>query len=392
MSSKTPKPRATIAANALALADAGDGNVMFAIADDGRQCLRVCAGDGTVVEDIAVPDPGHYVVFSPGPRFVPTCIDGDGRGLFVGTRTHNWGEVLFARRGMTCARLVRPEVEFGVTEFAVVPDRGALVWDLKRVAFVREDGTSTDVMISPKESISRAEAWNDEILVATHDKTEGFQFAVVAHDGTVRLQGAGAYPIGITEDTFITFDQTGVLTRDRAGVVAGRLDVRVEKPNTINREVATFARVDEELVFNLAHGESGLVRWHPRVDAPRWKTVVSSEDLTLESPLRVGRFVAITSSVHGSIKRPSVWVLDAETGAVVHTLSLPKAASRLVAVGDDALVAVTYSKKTIGWRGLGGKKPERVTLEHEEWCCDAVSPAPGVVVTRDRAKVHFFEL
>jgi hypothetical protein len=370
-------PTLTMPDVCLALAEL-DGQVVMAMRD--LRCLRVCQPDGEVVEDIALPDTDE----------VPTDLQ-TRDGLVIGTRTHSWGQILFARRG----RAVQPwrsSIEHGVTD--VTTGAETMVHDLKHVVVAREDGSTHAVPLAlAGRTVGSAVWWGDGVLVGVSDKTTEayFHYLHVGLDGTIRHEGIGGGPTPIDDDTFITFDRRGVQARDRAGTPVGRLDVGVTWSPTTNRRAPIFARVDDELVFTLDHERAGLVRWHPHVDQPRWTTIVAAEPQSLVAPVRVGRFVAVTHSEYAEPTTPRVWVLDAETGALVHVLELKKVAIALVAVGDDTLVAHSYAKQITAWRGLSQATPERLSLVHVEAPLEAISPAPGSLVTTGGG-VSFFQL
>jgi hypothetical protein len=312
--------------------------------------------------------------------------------LFIGTRTHNWGDVMFARRGSR-ARMWRAPVEMGLTRAVAWRGVGAIVHDSERLILARADGDATQVPIAlDGRTVGSVAAWGDGILVGLHgpkDAAEYFNFVYLGLDGTVRFRGIGRDPTPIDDDTMIAYDARGVQAFDRSGAPAGRLDVSVDRPRTETR--VPFARVDEELVFPLFGEESGLVRWHPRVDAPRWISTLSKFSESLVHPVRVGRYIAVTSSVYAEPESPRVWLVDAETGTLEHAFEIKKPPSYLLPVGDDALVAVAFSKQPIAWRNLSSE-PERLLLVHPDECFDAVAPVPGVVITSDSKGVNYFDL
>lgn len=376
----------------LTIADDREGHAVVAIHGDGAQGLRWLQPDGETAEHVELPIPPPTITFSPGPRFVPTDLVDDGRGTWIGTRTHNWGDVVFARRGRR-SRMWRAPLEMGVTHAQAWPGVGALVHDLERVVLAREDG---DASVLPLDlagrTVGSAKAWGDGILVGLHgpkDAADYFTFVYVGLDGSVRFAGSGGEPTPIDDDIMITFDHRGVQAIDRNGTPTGRLDVGVDRRAHDRR--APFARVDDELVFVLAGEISGLVRWHPRVDQPRWTSHLSKVPESLVQPVRVGRFVAVTSNVYAEPESPRVWIVDAETGALEHAFEIKKPPSYLLPVGDDALVAVAFSKQPIAWRNLS-TEPERFLLVHPRECFDAVSPAPGVVITTDGRGLNYFDL
>jgi hypothetical protein len=376
----------------LTIVDDREGHAVLAIHADGEEGLRWVSPDGETAEDLELPEPLPTVTFAPGRRFVPTDIVDDGDGLFIGTRTHNWGDVVFARRG-TPSRMWRAPVEMGVTRASAWPGAGAIVHDLERVILARADGDATQVPIAlDGRTIGSAAAWGDGILVALHgrnDAGEYSNFVYLGLDGTVRFRRIGARPTPIDDDTMIAYDTRGVQSFDRSGAPAGRLDVSVGCLDSGRRP--PFARVDDELVFTLVGEHSGLVRWHPRLDAPRWVTTLSKLSESFVDPVRVGRYIAVTSAVYAETESPRVWLVDAETGALEHAFEIKKPPNRLLPVGDDALVAVAFSKQPIAWRNLSSE-PERLLLVHPGECFDAVAPVPGVVITRDSQGINYFDL
>jgi hypothetical protein len=395
MKAKRHEARARLEVNCMTIADSGDGHAILSLAD-GAQCLRVCQPDGSVVEEIVLPDPGSYVALSPGSRFVPTDLMADGRGMILGTRTHNWGVIMFARRGQSRGRMWRAPIDLGVTHVAVYPGVGAVIHDLERMFVAREEGTSHEVPLAlNSRKIDRATVWDDGILLGAHGGAEDhdyFRYLYVGTDGALRHEGEGGSPVPLG-DLMLTFDPRGALARDRQGTVTGRLDRPVKWGSTSERKGGlAFARIDEELVFSLGGDQSGLVRWHPRTDQPRWVSVLSPSREGFAAPVRVGRYIAVTNSEYSTDETPKVWIVDAETGALVHSFELKKPVSKLVAVGDDAIVASSFSKQPIAWRGLATAKPERLLLTLPSNCSDVISPAPGVVVTVDSEGVSFFEL
>ena len=88
---------------------------------------------------------------------------------------------------------------------------------------------------------------------------------------------------------------------------------------------------------------------------------------------------------------PRVWLVGAETGVLEHAFEIKKPPSYLLPVGNDALVAVSFSKQPIAWRSLSTES-ERLLLVHARECADAVSPAPGVVITSDYNSLNYFDL
>jgi hypothetical protein len=376
----------------LTIVDDHEGHAVLAIHADGEECLRWVSPDGETAVDLELPEPLPTVTFAPGRRFVPTDIVDDGAGLFIGTRTHNWGDVVFARRG-TRSRMWRAPVAMGVTRAIAWPGGGAIVHDMERVILARADGDATQIPIALEgRTIGSATAWGDGILVALHgpkDAAEYFNFVYLGLDGTVRFRGIGAEPTRIDDDTMIAYDARGVQAFDRSGAPAGRLDVSVGRFDSERRR--PFARMDDELVFTLGGEDSGLVRWHPRVDAPRWVSTLSKLSESFVHPVRVGRYIAVTSSVYAEPESPRVWLVDAETGALEHAFEIKKPPSYLLPVGDDALVAVAFSKQPIAWRNLASE-PERLLLVHPDECFDAVAPVPGVVITSDSQGINYFDL
>ncbi|MDQ3366582.1 MAG: DUF3553 domain-containing protein [Myxococcota bacterium] len=370
-------PTLTMPDVCLALAEL-DGQVVMAMRDLG--CLRVCQPDGDVLEDIAVPEPEEV------PGELQTRD-----GLVIGTRVHGWGRILFARRGGP-AQPWRSSIEHGVTE--VTTGVETVVHDLQHVVIAREDGATHELpLVLGGRTVGSAVRWGDGVLVGISDPaTEAyFHYLHVGLDGTIKHQGLGGDPTPLDDDTFITFDRQGVQARDRAGTPVGRLDLGVTWSPTTNRRAPSFARVDDELVFTIGGETAGLVRWHPHVDQPRWTTIIADEPQSLVAPVRVGRFVAVTHSEYAEPTTPRVWVVDAETGALVHVLELKQVALALIAVGDDTLVAHSYAKQITAWRGLSQPTPERLSLVHAEAPLEAVSPGPGALVTTGGG-VSFFEL
>lgn len=378
MASVKVSPTVTMPEVCLALAAMG-GKAVMAMRDLG--CLRLCQPDGEVVEDIALSDAQE----------VPTDLQVQD-GLTIGTRTHSWGRITFARCGQRTAVSWRSTIEHGVTE--VTPGAEIVVHDLEHVVIAREDGSTHVVPLAlGKRTVGSAVRWGDGVLVGISDEaTEAyFHYMYVGLDGTILHEGIGGEPTPIDDDTFITFDRHGVQARDRGGAPVGRLDVGVTWSPATNRRAPIFARVDDELVFTLADETPGLVRWHPHVDEPRWITVVADDPQSLVAPVRVGRFVVVTHSEYAEPATPRVWVLDAETGAIAHVLELKKVAIALIAVGEDTLVAHAYAKQNSAWRGLSRAAPERLSLVHAEAPLEAVSPAPGSLVTSGGG-VAFFRL
>lgn len=390
MKSKKLEPTTRIAVGSQSIADTGDGHVMVAL-DSGE--LRVYAPDGSVVESIELPYPGEYTTFSPGARFVPSDLYTDGQGLFVGKRTHNWGDLVFARRGNPKATMWKSPRDLGVTNVSVNPGVGAVVRDLESVLLAGADGSVHEVpLLLGGRNVGSAEAWHDGVLVGTHGKDDEHfhRYLYVGRDGTVRHEGVGGRAQPLDDELMLTFDYDGVMTRDRTGTVTGRLARSVEWGWTSNtHQPPPCLRFDDELVFALA-SRAGLVRWHPRVDQPRW--VWEVDDRSVVAPVRVGRWLAATLSVYATHDAPKIYVVDAETGTLVHALDLKKPISHLVPIGDDALFASVFSKQPIAWRGLSRKQPERLMLVHPHECRHAVSPAPGSLVTIDHKGINFFTL
>ncbi|HEU0036249.1 MAG TPA: hypothetical protein VFQ53_36800 [Kofleriaceae bacterium] len=371
-------PRAKLPLNCLALLATGDGHVVLSV-NDGERSLRVVARDGAVVEERG------------SSSFVATDLITDGHGLYVGTRTHEWGVLELFRRGQD-VRMWRAPMNLGVPRVTARPD-GVVIHDLERVVLAREDGSAHEVPVAlDGRTVGEAVIWGDGVLVGTHGKNDEdyFRYRYLGLDGSLRHEGTGGYPWPLGDDQMITIDPRGVFGRDRAGTVTGRLDRSVYS-GSLDRKLISFLELDDELVFSTRDDTSGLVRWHPRVDEPRWHTVLS-HDASLTAPVRVGPYVAVSISEYSDHPAPKVWIVDAETGAVVHVLDLKKPPTALVPVGDDALVAVSYSKQPVAFRRLSSAKPERLLLTHATECFSAASPAPGVVITTDHDSISFFEL
>jgi hypothetical protein len=384
MKAKKLEPKARITGDCLELATTQDGLVMLALNDEG--VLRVCQPDGHVVEDIAMPTFSRH-----GLHFVPTRLVSDGQGLFVGTRSSEWNQLVFVRPGKRAQHWHSP-LDLGVTHAVIQPGVGAVVTDLSHVLLVGEDGSTRQLPLSlGGRNVDGAQVWHDGVLVGSfgEDGTGPFRYLYLSHDGTVRHEGVGSSPTVLDDRLMLTFDRDGVLARTRDGTLTGRLAMPVFWDK--DAKTPPFVRIDEELVFSLRH-ETGLVRWHPEVDQPRWVAKFEHDKEGLSAPVRVGRFIAATYSAFAKHQTPKVWLVEAETGALVHTFEIKAPVRRLIAAGDDALVAISETKQVVAWRNLS-TVPERVALSLAGKCIDAVSPAAGAVVLNEGEKgVSFFEL
>jgi hypothetical protein len=329
------------------------------------------------------------LAFEKGHR--PDGLEDGGQGLIIGTSLDAKG-LVFARRGEAAPRQWRPSEELLAKKeacvFAPAGGRGALVRYRTWLGIAHENGTTREVAFDRRgRELSGACWWNGELLVETsRTSAQGtvagpsFQFACLTLDGAVKFGGEAHSPTPITDDTMMVLAPFPV-GYDRGGAMVGRYDAQAKAMGTFDGDAVL------EVV---ADGKWHLARWSPRSTTPRWQTPLPVK-LPLGLATRVGRFIAVTTTPNLETAQPVVWILDAESGAIVHELPVRERATSLVAFGDDALAAGTLSRSTPAWRGIGGKLT-RFELPTEKDCTELLSPAPGVLIAFAWTTLSFFRL
>ncbi len=265
---------------------------------------------------------------------------------------------------------------------------GFVEWSRFSLQFVDESGAAQPIPFAwvGGIEITSVRFWNGDLLVATFggDNRAGFAFSLLGLDGTLRWRGEGRIPTPISPEILVAASGGGLVAIDAQGHRIGRIEGLYPDLARGSTEVL-FVPLDGDVLFS-----DGLrvVRAHPRDGRLVWlqKLAALSE---LNPPILVGSTVAVTTNLYGQGK--TVWLLDAQSGRLRGSGAAAARVKYLCPVGDNAVVACSYSQKLVGWRHLA-TSPERFVLDHPEKVFDALSPQPASIVTRTASKLTFWQL
>lgn len=357
----------------------------------GSAAIRFFDARGGLLEQIEVATPSGFAscdrIFASDDGFV---------AVWRGNEIH--GGIVLARRGDALARVWRSTWRAELDGVAPAPALGGVfAWGPRDIFLVRADGTGDRFPFepAPERRIASVVAWDHDVVVvhAPHEGDGDQRFACLRGDGTALLEGIGRPAIPVN-DTLLVWRDAAVVALDRGGVEVGRLssDADATPHDLLGRSRLPFLVLDDgDLVMTLS-AERSVVRWNPRADTARWRTpALSREPSPRAPPMRVGRFIAVLPATHARNGSP-LWILDAATGELVHELAMAECPYHACTAGPDVVATSCYGNASPVWRGFARDAAEVLSLPHARECLYVCSPAPGVVVTGDSSKLHFFRV
>lgn len=352
----------------------GAGSVVASVS--GR--VRFFDAGGGLLDELAVDWPGSDDL----------TVHGD---FIVGRRTHDWENLLLCRPRERRAWVWRCPIKLGVRRVAAAREDEIVLWDRETLVLVDAEGGSRQLPFALDGAhISTVRVWGDALLVGTSGPDAPgsgsyFRFACVGFDGEVRWRRAGHAPTPISADVAVAVDRGVVAVAPNGSLISEAESHRPAGGVSIDKAPQPFVVIDDDVIF-CSGGQ--VVRYCPQDGTISWSTQVSALS-SLEPPVLAGTAVGATTSVYGEGK--TVWIIDAASGRLLTADAAATTVSELCAVGPDALVTRSYSKKLVGWRKLASS-PERLALPHLDKVFEACSPAPGVLVARTGDHLTFWRL
>jgi Protein of unknown function (DUF3553) len=352
----------------------GAGSVVASVSSR----VRFFDAGGGLLDEIAVDWPGSDDL----------TVHGD---FIVGRRTHDWENLLLCRPRERRAQVWRCPIKLGVRRVAAAREDEIVLWDREKLVLVDAEGGSRQVPFALGGAhISTVCVWGDALLVGTAGPDAPgsgsyFHFVCVDFDGAVRWRRVGYAPTPLSADVAVAIDRGVVVVAPDGSLVSEAESPRPSGGVSVDKAPRPFVAIDDDAIFC---SERRVVRYRTQDGTVLWSTGVSALS-GLEPPVLAGPAVGATTSVHGEGK--TVWIVDAASGRVLVADDAATKVSELCAVGPDALVACSYSKKLVGWRKLASS-PERLALPHLDKVFEACSPAPGALVARTGSHLTFWRL